>query len=116
MLYMVTFLCIVTMLISISIGFALLKSYALIKYHIKREEDFTYLHSKLKELEDGGTQPVQNNTTLNRKYDLPIPKITSDNKIYSQDEFYKEINNGNFQMSPMLQSKLYEKNKKTPNP
>lgn len=113
---MVIFLCIVTVLILIFIGFVLFKGYPLIKYYKKRDEDFTYLHSKIKELEDGITQPVKNiptnnhnNSIPNQKRDQATPKIITDNRIYSQQEFFKEINSGKYQMSPALQSKLYKK-------
>lgn len=109
MLNIVVFLCIVTVLTSIFIGFILLKGYTLIKDYKKKEEDFTYLHSKIKELEDDIIQPMKNNSILNQKHDIFTPKIKIDNKIYSKQEFFKEINNGKIQISSMLQSKLYGK-------
>lgn len=111
MLNMVIFLCIATVLISIFIGIVLYKEYTLIKYYIKR-----------KELDDGIIQPTKNNPINNymnripnQRHNLPAPKVIHDNKIYSQQEFSKEINSGKFQISPMLQSKLYDKNKQAIN-
>lgn len=115
---MAIFFYTVTVLISIFIGFVLSKGYTLLKDYKKREEDLAYLHSQIKELKDGIIRPVQNNTISNhnnsipnQKYNLPAPKIILDNKAYSQQEFFREINNGKFQISPMLQSKLHAKNK-----
>lgn len=114
---MIIFLCIVTVFTAIFIGLVLFKGYTLMKDYKKGIEDLTCFHSKIKELEDVITQPVQNNSVdnhnnnsiPNQKYDLLAPKVISDNKVYSQEEFSREINSGKFQMSPMLQSKLYEK-------
>lgn len=89
--------------------------YTLINDSKKREEDLTCLHSKIKELESDIIQSVQNNSidnhnsTPSQKYALPPPKIINDSKIYSQQEFSREINSGKFAMSSMLQSKLNEK-------
>ena len=109
---MYIFIYTVTVLLSIFIGFALFKGYTLLKYYKKGEEDLIYLHSQIQELKDAIIEPVQNNSISNQKHDRPSPKIILDNKIYSQQEFFKEINSGNFQMSSMLQSQLYEKDKK----
>jgi len=112
------FLCIVALFTSILMGLVLLMGYTLIKDYKKEVENLTYSHSKIKELEDIITQTTQkssnNNSSSsisNQKYDLLAPKIILDNKIYSQQEFSKETNNGKFQMNPMLQSKLYKKNR-----
>lgn len=101
----------VTVVISIFIGLILSKEYALLKDHKKRNEDLIDLHSQIKELKDPIIQPVQNNRIPSQKHDLPAPKIILDNKTYSQQEFFKEINNGRFQISPMLQSKLHGNDK-----
>lgn len=114
-LSIVIFLCTVTMLISICIGLVLFKGYTVIKDYKKKEEDLTCLHAKIKELENDMIQQLKNNSinhhnsTLNPKYDLPPPTIMNDNKIYSQQEFSREINSGKFEMSSMLQSKLNQK-------
>lgn len=109
-------LCIVALFTTMLIGLVFFIGYTLMKDYKKEVENLTCLHSKIKELEDGIIQQVQdnsinnhNNSIPNQKNDLPAPKIILDNKIYSQQEFSKEVNSGKFQMSPMLQSKLNKK-------
>lgn len=102
----------------IFIGFVLFKGYILVKDYKKEIGNLTYSHSKIKELEDEIIQLAENTTINNhnsiisdQKHNLPAPKIILDNRTYSQQEFSKETTIGRFQMSPMLQSKLYKKNK-----
>lgn len=108
---MVVFFYIVGVLIPIFIGFILFKEYTLLRDNKKREEELSYLHLEIKGLKDSLIQSAQNNSIPNQKQDASSPKIILDNKIYSQQEFSKEIHSGNFQMSSMLQSKLDKKNK-----
>lgn len=103
MLYMVIFLYIATVTILVFVGLVLLKGYIIM-------EDYK------KKLENSTIQQIQNNSinnhnkqVLTQKQNLPTPKIILDKKVYSQQQFSKEINSGNFQISPMLQSKLYGK-------
>ena len=106
---MITFLYTITVITSIFIGFILSKEYTLLKDYKKNEEDLAYLDSQIKELKNEITQSIQGNTITSQKHDPHPPNVILDNKIYSQQEFSKEINSGKFQMSSMLQSKLHEK-------
>lgn len=129
MLYLVIFLCIITLLTSIFTGIVLFKGYTLgnhskaeVEKEIEREVDkeadkeaTAYFHSKIKELEDKIIQSTKdnlasnhNNSTSNQKHNPPAPKVIFDKKTYSQEEFLKEMNNGSFHMGSALESKLDE--------